>query len=161
VKSAKEERDSRLSIRELGSIVGTAASIARELSANVGLQRLLRVFLQLPRADRAPLLGILEREVAARRASVEAGDGIVGSPNPIGTIYMRIFENDAAHPRVTRDDMVRSTVEAVALMSAFPEVLFRETEAAVIVGIDALTDAEADALARVHEDVLQVLESMP
>jgi hypothetical protein len=63
--------------------------------------------------------------------------------------------------RRARDDMVRSTVEAVALMSAFPEVLFRETEATVIVGIDALTDEEADALARVHEDVLQVLESMP
>jgi hypothetical protein len=162
VKRDRQEPGSRPpSLRQLGVVLGAAADIVRELSADRHLPRLLRVFLQLPPPDRAPVLGILEREVAARQASVAAGDGIVGPPNGLGTIYMRIFENDFETPRVTRDDMVRSTFEATALMTNFPAPLAEETETALFVALDALTDAEAAALAAVHDDVVAILGSVP
>lgn len=148
------------SFRQLGAVLGSAADIARRLSADPHLARLLRVFMTLPSHDRAPVLGILEREVAARQASVVAGDGVVGSPNGLGTIYMRIFENEIA-TNVTRDDMVRSTFEATALMTDFPAPLAQETETALFAALDALTDVEADALAAVHDDVVSILGRVP
>jgi hypothetical protein len=162
VKPARAESDSRLSsIRQLGAVVGAAAGLVRDLSGDRFLPRLLRVFMQLPPHDRGPVRGILEREVAAREASVVAGDGVVGPPNGLGTIYMRIFENDFETPRVTRDDMVRSTFEATALMTDFPAPLAEETERALLAALEALTDAEAAALAAVHDDVIAILGSVP
>lgn len=159
MKTDREDPDFRpSSLRQLGVVLGKAAGIVRGLAADPYLPRLLRVFMTLPPHDRAPVLGILEREVAAREASVAAGDGVVGSPNGLGTIYMRIFENDFETPRVTRDDMVRSTFEATALMTDFPAPLAQETETALFVALDALTDAEAEALAAVHDDVVSILK---
>jgi hypothetical protein len=161
VKLDPEERDSPPpSFRQLGAVLGKAAGIAREMSEDAHLPRLLRMFLQLPRLDRRPVLDILEREVASREASVAAGDGLVGTPNGLGTIYIRLFETDVAPPVVSRDDMVRSTIEVTALMMDFPAALGIATERAVFAALDVLTDEEARVLADIHDDVVATLGAM-
>lgn len=158
MKTDPGERDpSPTSFRRLGAVLGEAAGIARDLAADGHLPRLLRMFMALPRADRLPMLDILEREVASREASVAAGDRLVGGPNGLGTIYIRIFESDVEPPVVSRDDIVRSTIEATALMTDFPPALGVETERALFAALDVLTDEEAALLADIHEDVVATL----
>ncbi len=148
------------SFRQLGTVLGKAAGIARDMIEDGHLPRLLRMFMRLPRPDRLPVLDILEREVASREVSVAAGDGLVGTPNGLGTIYIRIFETDVEPPAVSRDDMVRSTIEATALMTDFPAALGIETERALFAALDVLTDDEARLLADIHDDVVATLGAL-
>jgi hypothetical protein len=161
VKLDPEELDSPPpSVRQLGTVLGKAAGIAREMIEGGYLPRLFRMFMQLPRPDRLPVLDILEREVASREASVAAGDGLIGTPNGLGTIYIRIFETDVEPPAVSRDDMVRSTIEATALMTDFPPALGVETERVLFAALDVLTDEEARLLSLIHDDVIATLGAM-
>lgn len=153
----RSDRDESPSFRSLAGVLEAAAAIVRQLSADRHLPRLLQVFMALPRADRASVLAILEREVAEREASVAAGDGLVGPPDALSSLYVRLFDTERDTPGVTRDEMLRSTIEATALMTGFPPPLAQEMETALLVALDRLGDDEAAALARLHDDVLALL----
>lgn len=153
-----EELDSpTLSFAALSSLLGSAARMARDLSRDLDLQRLLRVFLQLPAADRPVILATLEREVAAREASVQARDGAVGPVDPFASVYVRVFDAERDALRVTRDEVVCSTIEATVFKANLPPALGAELEGALTIALDALRDDEALAMADMYDDVLAVL----
>ncbi len=153
-----EDLDSpALSFAALSSLLGSAARLARDLSRDIHLQRLLRVFLKLPEADRPTLLATLEREVAAREASVRAHDGLVGPVDLVASVYIRVFDAERDALGVTRDEVVRSTLDATVFKADLPASLAAELEDTLAIALDSLTDDEALAMADMYDDVLVVL----
>lgn len=138
----------------LGTLIDAASGVLADFASQTYLPRLLQFFHRLPVQDREPVLSVLEREVEARRLSVEAADGRVGEPNPVATMYVRVIDFERPLPVVSRDEMVQSTIQASALMASFPEPLLHEMESALAAAIDLLTPEEAAALLSVHEDIL-------
>jgi hypothetical protein len=138
----------------LVALVRTALALASGLTADDHLARLLRVFERFPRVDRRPLLAKLEGEVRARQRSVEVGDGRVGPPNPLASLYVRIYENDRPLPAANRDTLLRATIQTTASMGTFPEGVRTEIVRALLDAMEALEPEDAEALARHHEDLL-------
>jgi hypothetical protein len=138
----------------LATLLRSALDLTVDLARDSHLPRLLAVFAAFPPADRLPLLAKLESEVQARQRSLETGDGSVGQPNPASSLYIRIYENDRPVPLVTRDTMLRGTVQAMTVMHAAPETIRLEMEEGLLAGMAALDPADAAALARHHEDLL-------
>jgi hypothetical protein len=138
----------------LVALVRTALELTSGLVADAHLQRLLRVFERFPAVDRRPLLAELEGEVRARQRSVEVGDGHVGPPNPLASLYVRIYENDRPLPMPNRDTLLRSTIQTTALMASFSDAVRTEIVQALLAGVEALDAEDAEALARHHEDLL-------
>ena len=138
----------------LVALVRTALELTSGLVADAHLPRLLRVFERFPAVDRRPLLAKLEGEVRARQRSVEVGDGRVGPPNPLASLYVRVYENDRPLPMPNRDTLLRSTIRTTALMASFSDAVRTELVRALLAGLNALEAEDAEALARHHEDLL-------
>src|SRR5262249_4343498 len=138
----------------LTELLRTALYFTADLTGDAHLPRLLGAFARLPAADRKPLLEKLESEVQARQRSAETGDGVVGPPNPLSSLYVRLYENDRPVPRVTRDSLLRSAIQSTAQMRGFPQAVRVEVEDALFAGMAALAADDADALARRPPDLL-------
>src|SRR4030095_5036191 len=105
----------------LSRLLRTALDLTADLARDSHLPRLLAAFARFPATDRRALIEKLESEVHARQRSLELGDGQVGPPHPLASLYIRVYENDRPLPEVTRDTMLRSTIQSTALMTRFPE----------------------------------------
>jgi hypothetical protein len=138
----------------LSRLLQTALDLTVDLARDVHLPRLLAAFGRFPAADRRALLAKLESEVHARQRSMELGDGQVGPPHPLGSLYVRVYENDRPLPCVTRDTMLRSTIQSTALMIGFPERTRAEVEDSLLNQLSGLARPDAQALARHHHDLL-------
>jgi hypothetical protein len=138
----------------LSRLLQTALNLTIDLARDNHLPRLLAAFGQFPPADRRALLAKLETEVHARQRSMELGDGQIGRPHPLGSLYVRIYENDRPAPGVTRDTMLRSTIQSTALMTDFPEKTRIEVEDGLLAQLGGLARPDAQALARHHHDLL-------
>lgn len=138
----------------LGTLIDAANGVLADLSAHSYLPRLLQLFRRLPAQDRDAILAVLEREVEARRLSVEAADGRIGEPNPLASLYVRVFDSERPLPVVSREEMVQSTIQATALMATFPDPLLHEMESALGEAVALLSHDEAAALLSVHEEIL-------
>jgi len=138
----------------LAALVRTALELTSGLVADAHLPRLLRVFERFPAVDRRPLLAELEGEVRTRQRSVELGDGRVGPPNPLASLYVRVYENDRPLPTPNRDSLLRSTIQTTALMASFSDAVRTEIVQTLLAGVEALDADDAEALARHHEDLL-------
>ena len=138
----------------LSALLRTALDVTADLIGDDHLPRLLGAFARLPTADRKSLLTKLEAEVQDRQRSVEIGDGVVGPPNPLSSLYVRVYGNERPLPAVTRDSLLRSAIQATANMLAFPEPVRDEVEDALLAGMATLELADAQALARRHHDLL-------
>jgi len=138
----------------LSALLRTALDVTADLIGDDHLPRLLGAFASLPTADRKSLLTKLEGEVQDRQRSVETGDGVVGPPNPLSSLYVRVYGNEGPVPAVTRDSLLRSAMQATANMLAFPESVRDEVEDALLAGMVTLEPADAQALARRHHDLL-------
>ncbi len=138
----------------LARLLRTALDLTADLARDSHLPRLLGAFARFPAADRPALIEKLESEVHARQRSMELGDGVVGPPHPLGSLYVRIYENDRPLPRVTRDTMLRSTIQSTALMTGFPESTRQEVEGAMLAQLRGLERSDGAALARHYHDVL-------
>jgi hypothetical protein len=137
----------------LSALLRTALELTTQLKQDSHLPRLVSVFARLPAGDRRALIEKLESEVHARQRSMETGDGLVGAPNPLASLYVRIYENDK--PRdVTRDTMLRSTIQTSAFLLALPDAVRGEVERALLATMATLEPADAAALARHHHDLL-------
>jgi hypothetical protein len=141
-------------LEALSALLKTALELTAGLARDPYLPRLLHAFARLPAEDRPSVLAKLETEVHARQRSVETGDGRIGPPNPVGSLYVRIYENDRPLPEVTRDMMLRSTIETAAFMSGLPDARRLENEHALLTGMTMLEPAAAEALARHQADLL-------
>jgi hypothetical protein len=138
----------------LSRLLRTALDLTAELARDSHLPRLLAAFTGFPAADRRALIERLEGEVHARQRSMELGDGVVGPPHPLGSLYVRVYENDRPLPGLTRDTMLRSTIQSTALMTGFPEAVRVEVEGALLAQLKGLDRADVEALARHHRDLL-------
>jgi len=138
----------------LSALLRTALDCAGDLISDTHLPRLLSAFASMRAADRKALLEKLESEVYARQRSMETGDGIVGPPNPLSSLYVRLYENDRPLPDVTRDSLLRSAIQSTAHMRSFPDSVRGEVEDALFAGMASLEPADAQALARRHQDLL-------
>jgi len=136
------------------ALLRSAIELTADLARDAHLPRLLNAFAQLPPADRKPVFEKLRSEVQARQRSMETGDGAVGRPNPLASLYVRIYENERPLPRVTRDTLLRSVIQSIALMCSFQDAVRREVEEALFSGIEGLEQPDADALMRHHHDLL-------
>jgi hypothetical protein len=136
------------------ALLRTALDFTGDLIGDTHLPRLLSAFATMPAADRKPLLEKLESEVHARQRSMETDDGVVGPPNPLSSLYVRVYENDRPLPVVTRDSLLRSAIHSTALMHGFPDPVRAEVEEALFAGMASLEPDDAQALARRHQDLL-------
>jgi hypothetical protein len=149
------DRNGRLDpLESLSALLKTALELTGGLARDAHLSRLLRAFARLPPGDREALLAKLETEVEGRQRSVETGDGRIGPPNPLASLYVRVYENDRPLPEVTRDTLLRSTIQSTVIMARIPEVRRIEVEQALLTGMAMLEPADAEALARHHADLL-------
>ena len=151
---APDPRERPDPLATLSALLRTALDFTADLAGDAYLPRLLGAFARLPAGDRKPLLEKLESEVQARQRSSETGDGVVGPPNPLSSLYVRVYENDRPIPGVTRDSLLRSSIQSTARMRAFPQALRTEVEDALFAGMATLEAEDAKALARRHQDLL-------
>ena len=78
----------------LRSLIDATASLARELTDDPMLERLLGVFARMPEQDREALLGVLEHEVQERLLARDVGDSMAQvelRPNPKAQLYFRVI----------------------------------------------------------------------
>jgi hypothetical protein len=138
----------------LSRLLRTALDLTADLARDSHLPRLLAAFARFPATDRRALIEKLESEVHKRQRSLELGDGQVGPPHPLASLYIRVYENDRPLPEVTRDTMLRSTIPSTALMTGFPERTRAEVEDLLLTQLGGLAGPDAQALERHHHDLL-------
>jgi hypothetical protein len=108
----------------LQTLLATARDLAKVLTDDPQLERLVRAFRMFPEADRAAILQVLEKD-AAWRSIVEKTDdatGITVRPNPHASLYVHILEQTGGTPigepePSPRDaDVIRRGVETFVQM---------------------------------------------
>jgi hypothetical protein len=77
----------------LHTLLATARDLARRLSEDPQLERLVRAFQSLPEHDREPILQVIEKDAAWRRiAGQTAGaTGVAVRPNPHASLYVHVL----------------------------------------------------------------------
>jgi hypothetical protein len=120
-----------------------------------------RVFDRMPAEDRATIVAVLEREVAARCIERDGGrDGLTGftlvRANPKARLYLRAFGPPVSYD--TRDEVMRATLRAARMMRAVPAELQLDWAEATLDAFRQLEPAEREALARHNRDMLALLE---
>jgi hypothetical protein len=81
----------------LHTLLATARELAKTLSDDPQLERIVRTFRQFPEGDRETILRVLEKD-AAWRAIVERTDDVTGisvRPNPHASLYVHVLEQGA------------------------------------------------------------------
>jgi hypothetical protein len=81
----------------LQTLLATARELAKALSADPDLERLVRAFRQFPERDRETILQVLEKD-AAWRGIVAGTDDVTGirvRPNPHASLYVHVLEHGA------------------------------------------------------------------
>ena len=139
-------------LERLTKTLQAAARVAADLSGDAEFRRLRDVFLAMPRQDRAPILGALEREVDARRLS-RATEGVTGQamhPNPNARFYLRSHGPEAQRGDLERDEMMLATLRAMQVMHLLvtPDIY------------PAWLDATREALGHVDSETRQVVERL-
>jgi hypothetical protein len=104
----------------LQTLLATARDLAKVLTDDPQLERVVRAFRMFPEADREAILQVLEKD-AAWRSIVEKTDdatGITVRPNPHASLYVHILEQTGAGPEPSpRDaDVIRHGVETFVQM---------------------------------------------
>jgi hypothetical protein len=149
----------------LHTLLATARELAKALSDDPVLERLVRAFRQFPECDRETILQVIEKD-AAWRGIVERTDDVTGitvRPNPHASLYVHVLEQ-AADPLAAdtsdRDaDVIRrglrSFVQLLPLL--FQESVHAQwTAAAREIGRASGTDVRAYA-ARLAREVEQLV----
>jgi hypothetical protein len=111
-------------IENLQAALEAALHMARELTADQLLARILRVFQTMPAEDRPVVIGALEREVKARKlsAATESMSGQSMVPNPHARVYLRTHESAFDRNVLERDEMMIATVRAMRAATLIPGV---------------------------------------
>lgn len=91
----------------LRAILVSAHDLAARLAADPQVERILRVFSNLPPADREPILRVLERDATWCRIVEETTDatGITVRANPHASLYVHVFEHVAPPSEPLRRDI--------------------------------------------------------
>ncbi len=109
----------------LHTLLITARDLARTLTDDPQLERLVQAFRLFPVRDREPILQVIEKDASWRRIVDETADatGIAVAPNPHASLYVHVL--GAAEETVQRDaDVIRRGVETFVQMLP---LLFQES----------------------------------
>jgi hypothetical protein len=97
-------------------LLGTAAHVARDLMRDPLLERLVKIFADMPAGDREVVVGALEREVRTRLVSQQVADSLTHvelRPNPNAQLYFRVID-----PEQEPVQEQESQIEMVAFLRA-------------------------------------------
>ena len=104
----------------LQTLLATARDLAKGLTDDPQLERLVRAFRMFPEADREAVLRVLEKDSAWRNIVEKTDDatGITVRPNPHASLYVHILEQPGVGPEPSpRDaDVIRQGVETFVQM---------------------------------------------
>lgn len=146
---------------ELQALLATARDLAKTLSEDPQLERLLRAFRAFPERDREAILQVIEKDASWRRIVAETDDttGISVRPNPHASLYVHVIDPPAGLPldaaTAARDaDVIRRGVETlVGLIPLLLQEAVHEqwTAAARDIAARAEPEVRAHVLRLVHE----------
>ncbi len=112
---------------DLRKALAQAADLAEQLANDPLLGRLIAGFRSMPLRDRAPIVGVLEREVTGRMLSraTEKPIGQETHVNPNARLYVRAHNSNLDARHFDKDEMVIANVRAMriaTLIRYVPEI---------------------------------------
>jgi hypothetical protein len=143
----------------LAALLRAAQDLAAALARDRSLERLLAAVARLPIADRSGVIDKLERGVAARQRSLETGDGVVGPPNPLASLYIGVYENRETRA-ATRDSALRATMQSLASMLAYPGSAREQIETGLFAQLAALDPDDRRLAAAHYQDLLALADAV-
>ena len=151
----------------LHTLLATARELAKTLSDDAELERLVRAFRMCPERDRETILEVIEKDASWRRI-VETTDAVTGisvRPNPHASLYVHVLDSAAAdapldpEPSPRDADVIRQGVQSFVqlLPLLFQESVHAQWTAAAL-EIARASDGELRTYAvRLAREVLQLL----
>jgi hypothetical protein len=140
---------------QLRDVLDVARMLARQMSEDGLLGRLIAVFEAMPKEDRATIIAILEREILGRHVSrgTEKAVGQSTHLNPNARLYVRAHSSTVDHRYFDRDEMMIADVRAMRvarIIRNIPDLraLWREALAEAMDQVDEATRADAEELLR-------------
>jgi hypothetical protein len=102
----------------LQTLLATARDLAKVLSDDPQLERLVRTFRLFPEDDREAILQVLEKDAAWRNIVEKTDDatGITVRPNKHASLYVHILDQAAPEPSPRDADVIRRGVETFVHM---------------------------------------------
>ena len=104
----------------LQTLLATARDLAKALTDDPLLDRVVRAFRMFPEADREAIVQVLEKDAAWRNIVEKTDDatGITVRPNPHASLYVHILEQPSAEsgPSPRDADVIRHGVETFVQM---------------------------------------------
>lgn len=150
----------------LQAVLITARGLLSDFVSDPLLRRVLRAFEMFPRADREPILSILERDASWTRIAEASAvvTGIAVRPNPHASLYVHVLDAATGQPAATapseRDaNVMRLGIERIVrvLPLFFQEGVYAQWYPAAR-EVARTADPEArTAIARVAREVLALV----
>jgi len=102
----------------LQTLLATARDLAKVLTEDPQLERVVRAFRMFPEADREAILQVLEKDAAWRNIVEQTDDatGITVRPNPHASLYVHVLEQTEPAPSLRDADVIRHGVETFVQM---------------------------------------------
>jgi hypothetical protein len=116
-----------VALEQLQTTLEAALMLVRELADDGLLGRLIATFRAMPTADRAVIIGVLEREVTGRLLSraTERAVGQATYPNPNARLYIRAHESTLDPRAFGHDEMMLADIRGMriaCLIRNVPEI---------------------------------------
>lgn len=144
-------------INALSALMNTTAHIVNGVRPEAA--ELLRLVAPLPAAERRGVIAILEREVDARLASVDAGDGVVGPLDRRSQLFLRVFAPTLRDtPAATPDEVLASCLHGLLRLADLPAHLDDTILAGVVDAAATAPATEHAVFAHLLRTLIQVLE---
>ncbi len=157
-----DQTDRTNRLEALRELLTSASGLVETLAHDPARDRFLRVYDRIPLEDRATILGVLEREISLRVATLGEGEAITGygaRPNPNARLYVRVLKKMPDEwPTLDHDKMVFSNLRGARIMrlTRSPEVHGR-WHAAVVEAFGLLEAEERAVVATVLRELLDVV----
>ena len=176
--TGKTSTDGPDALEQLRDILDVARTLARKLTDDGLLGRLIAVFEAMPMEDRPTIIAILEREVLGRQVSRGTEKAVSQSThlNPNARLYVRAHSSTVDHRFFDRDEMMIADVRAMRvarLIRNVPDLhaLWKEALREAMDHVDEATRADAAMLledglaaiaeARAAESAVAAMETPP
>ena len=146
----------------LQAILVTAHELARDLTADPLLERIMRAFMRLPEPDREPILKIIERDATWCRITEQTSGqtGITVRPNPHASLYVHVVDQAPSRPLQRDIDVIGFGIESfVHLLPLFFQEGVHEQWTASARALVPRVDPELRELVkRLSREVLALIE---
>ena len=151
--TGKPSPDGAEAFAQLRDVLDVAGALARKLTDDPLLGRLIAVFEAMPLEDRSTIIAILEREVLGRQVSRGTEKAVSQSThlNPNARLYVRAHSSTVDHRYFDRDEMMIADVRAMRVARVIRNVpdlytLWKEALREAMDHVDEATRADAETL---------------